>query len=283
MPSAIVILCQMENLVSKKKILFTGEAHWLGTGFAVFNREIISRLHATGKYEIAEMGNWARSDEENARKSPWKFYGVLPNNKQEAQIYESNKINQFGVYKFDAVLADFQPDIVVAMTDPWMLAHLETSRFRKNYKTLLCPTVDSAPQKREWVEGIFKKADIITTYSRFGKRTLEQDGINVSAVTSPAVDLETFSPKEKSVARAEWDLPLSQNVIIIGTVMRNQKRKLYPDLFEAFVEMRARYGNEHGVKRAALLCHTSWPDLGWDLPELIRRNQIQRHVIFTYM
>lgn len=269
--------------MSKKKILFCGEASWLGTGFATYNREVIKRLHATGKYEIAEMGAYGSSEEQAAKNLPWKFYGVLPTNEEERRIYESNKINQFGAYKFDAVVVDFQPDIVFDPRDPWMFGYIQGSRFRPCYKTVFMPTVDSAPQKKEWIEDIFKKTDVITTYSRYGKRVLENDGVKVVDVTSPGVDLDVFCPKDRAEARAEWDLSLTNKVLIIGTVMRNQKRKLFPDLFEAFMKLRKKYPEDPAVKHAALLCHTSWPDVGWDLPELIKRNQIQRHVIFTYV
>ncbi len=269
--------------MSKIRILFCGEASWLATGFATYNREIIKRLHASGKYEIAEMGSYGGTKDPKAQELPWKFYGVLPTSDEETRIYKSNPVNQFGVYKFDAVVADFQPDIIFDPRDPWMLSHIEKTRFRSCYKTVLMPTVDSAPQKAEWIEEIFKKADIITTYSRYGKRVLENEGVKVAEITSPGVDLDIFCPKDRHEARQEWEMPLTDKVLVIGTVMRNQKRKLFPDLFEAYMEMRRRYPNDIAVKRSALLCHTSWPYVGWDLPELIRRNQIQRHIIFTYL
>lgn len=275
--------CYLEmSRMRKRRILFCGEASWLATGFATYNREIMKRLHATGKFEIAEMGSYGASSEPKAQALPWKFYGVLPTSAEEEKLYRSQRINHFGAYKFDAVVANFQPDIVFDARDPWMTKHIVDSRFKSNFKTILMPTVDSAPQRKEWIDGIFKKADAITAYSRYGKRVLEQDGIKVSAVTSPGVDLDVFCPKDRAEARNEWQLPLTQKVLVIGTVMRNQKRKLFPDLFEAYMEMRRRYPNDPAVKHSALLCHTSWPDVGWDIPELIKRSQIQRHVIFTY-
>lgn len=269
--------------MTKKRILFCGEASWLGTGFSTYNREILKRLHALDKYEIAEYGAYGDANQPEAKALPWKFYGSLPTSEQENKVYQSSKMNQFGAYKFDAVVADFQPDIVFDARDPWMFQHIQKSRFRNNFKLVLMPTVDSHPQKKEWVDGLFKAADAVTTYSRYGKRVLEEDGVTVVDVTSPGVDLEIFRPKGRREARDEWPLPLTDKVLVIGTVMRNQKRKLFPELFEAYMEMRNRYPNDPAVKHSALLCHTSWPDVGWDLPELIKRSQIQRHVIFTYM
>ncbi len=234
------------------------------------------------KYEIAEMGNYGHENDPRAKALPWKFYGVLPKNEHEQQVYNPKEPNpnHFGAYKIEGVLADFQPDIVFSILDPWMMQHLQTNRFRANYKLVLMPTVDSAPQKREWCEGLFKKADAITTYSNFAKRTLEQEGVKVNAVTCPSADNELFRPMDKKAMRQKWCL--SEKNLVIGTVMRNQKRKLFPELFQAYAALRKKYKGVEEVERSVLFCHTTWPDLGWDLPELLNRNQIQRHTIFTY-
>jgi len=289
--------------MAKKRILFTGEASFLSTGFATFNREILRRLYATGKYEIAEMGSYATQNDERVKELPWKFYGVLPMDENEKQAYESNPTHAFGRYKIDGVLADFQPDIVYDLRDPWMMDHLVSARFRGNYKLVLTPTVDSAPQKMEWIKGIFEKADVITAYSRYGKKVLEGDGVKVAAVTSPGINLDVFKPLDKKVVRDNFHI--TPSLLIFGTVMRNQKRKLFPDVFDAYKKLRDRIAPPSLVKRlkekvrsgkplsnrekavmridhSALLCHTSWPDLGWNLPDYLRRYALQRHVIFTY-
>lgn len=265
---------------TKKRILFSGEASWLSTGFATYNKELIRRLHATGKYEIAEVGSYGSSAAAEAKNLPWKFYGILPLTKEEERIYKSNPVNAFGPYKFDAVVADFQPDIVFDARDPWMVTHIISSRFKDCYKTILVPTVDSAPYKREWIKDTFAKSEILCTYSRYGKRIMEGEKLSVANVISPGVDLDVFKPIDKEAIRREWGL--KKGLMIIGTVMRNQRRKLFPDLFEAYAEMRNKYRKVDEVNRSVLLCHTSWPDVGWDLPELLYRNNVQRHVIFTY-
>jgi glycosyltransferase involved in cell wall biosynthesis len=267
--------------MSKKRILFATESSWLSTGFSTYGREVITRAAATEQFEIAEMGNYGRSNDPRALDLPWKFYGTLPNNPREEEIFKSNRVNEFGGYKIEAVLADFQPDIVISHLDPWMTTHLQNNRWRSNYKLVLIPTVDSAPQKTEWVEGLFKKADALFTYSRFGKRTLEQqNGLKVIDVASPGVDLSVFKPMARDEIRSKWCV--KPNLLVFGTVMRNQRRKLFPDLFEAYAELRRKYGKRKEIEHSVLLCHTSWPDVGWDIPELLQRNNIQRHVIFTY-
>lgn len=266
--------------MTKKRILFSGEATWLSTGFAMYNKELITRLYNTGKYEIAEIGSWGSSADPRAKEVPWKFYGVLPLSKEEERMYKSNGLNQFGLYKFDAVAVDFQPDIVFDARDPWMVGHIIKSRFRDCFKTILVPTVDSAPYKREWIEGIYKKSDVVCTYSRYGKKEMELEKIKVTDVLSPGVDLNVFRPMDREKVRSDWGI--KKDLLVIGTVMRNQRRKLFPDLFQAYAELRRKYRKVDEVQKSVLLCHTSWPDLGWDLPELLYRSGIQRHVIFTY-
>jgi len=287
----------------KKRILLCGEASFLSTGFSAFNREILRRLHGTGKYEIAEMGSYAQGNCPEAQALPWKFYGVLPTNQKEKEIYESNPINQFGKYKIDAVLADYQPDICFSPLDPWMMEHLQSTRFRNNYKLFLMPTVDSAPQKAQWIEGLFKKADIITTYSRYGQKVLLEAGVDVKDVTSPGVNLDIWKPMDHDEIRDKF--AIKSSLLIFGTVMRNQKRKLYPDLFNAYARLRQKWAVPQRIQRikkkatrgdklskqekkalriqrSVLFCHTSWPDLGWNLPNLIQQYGIQRHTLFTY-
>lgn len=267
--------------MTKKRILFVGEASWLSTGFATYQREIMKRMHATGKYEIAEMGAYGHQMDEHVRSLPWRFFGVLPTNQKEKEIYQRDRRNEFGAYKIDAVLAEFQPDIVFDARDPWMFDFLVQNRFRNNYKLILTPTVDSDPQRKDWIDNLFKKADVICTYSRYGKRVLELEKIKVTDVLSPGVDLDVFKPLNKAEMRAEWCL--NKNLFVIGTVMRNQRRKLFPELFEAYALLRQRNRKDPAIQNSVLLCHTSWPDVGWDLPELLYRSQIQRHVIFTYI
>jgi len=289
--------------MNRRRILFAGEFSQLSTGFATYHREVMRRLHATGKYELAEFASYAAPNDPRAAGLPWKFYGVLPATQAEKKIYESDQRNQFGRYKFDAAVADWQPDITALILDPWMVEHVFTSRFRKMYKIFYMPTVDSAPQKRQWIEELYRKTDILTTYSRYGKGVLEKEGLLVGDVTSPGITLDVFRPLDKLAVREEFHL--TPSLLVFGTVMRNQKRKLFPDLFDAYATLRNKYAPRQLVNRAkektrtgrslsknekealriehsVLYCHTSWPDLGWDLPDYIHRFGLQRHIVFTY-
>jgi glycosyltransferase involved in cell wall biosynthesis len=145
------------------------------------------------------------------------------------------------------------------------------------------PTVDSAPQKEEWVAG-FLTADAVFTYSDWGGKVVReqsQNRINYQGTASPGVDLELFKPVEDK-KRHRTDMAFEEDAYIIGTVMRNQRRKLYPDLFQAFRTFLDNAPKELADK-TYLYVHTSYPDLGWDIPSLLKEFSLGSKVLFTYI
>jgi|TARA_R110000751_G_scaffold218687_1_gene321574 glycosyltransferase involved in cell wall biosynthesis len=269
----------------KKRILFCGEATFLNTGYATYNRETLNYLHSTGKYELAELSAYGELNDERGNLTPWKFYGAMPNtssepksSKQEIDDYNSKPTNQFGEWAFERVCLDFMPDVVCDIRDFWMLDFAERSPYRPYFHWCIMPTVDARPQARQWI-GTYIGADACLTYSDWAGGILQdQSGGKINYLGSaPPSAHPAYQPKDKSELRKQYGL--DPNVKIIGTVMRNQRRKLYPDLFEAFKIFLEGSDN----KNVYLYCHTSYPDLGWDIPELLHQHEIAAHVLFTYI
>lgn len=102
---------------------------------------------------------------------------------------------------------------------------------------------------------------------------------------SPGVDLAVFKPQiNREEIRTKLGLPA--DAIIIGSVMRNQKRKLIPELLLAFKQVLDRLQAESKndiAQKLYLYLHTSYPDMGWDLPELLRQTGIAHKVLFSYL
>jgi len=270
----------------KKRILFCSEATFLNTGYATYTREILKYLHSTGKYELAEMASYGERDDPRANDSPWQFFGVMPNqtcepksSQEEVDAYNSKPTNQFGEYAFESVCLEFMPDIVCDIRDFWMLDFAERSPFRKYFKWCVMPTVDARPQARQWV-ATYEGADACLTYSDWAGGILEdQSGGKINYLGSaPPSAHPAYQPVSDKKAHKEG-YGLDPDCKIIGTVMRNQRRKLYPDLFEAFKS----FLDQSEDKNYYLYCHTSYPDLGWDIPELLQQNEIASKVLFTYV
>ena len=134
----------------KPRILFVNEYSQLMTGFATYMYYVLPRLHATGKYEIAELATYVHGQHPNIDKTEWQVYPnePLPNDKVNREKYNLNKENQFGRFRFEEVCLDFKPDIVVSIRDWWMDYWIQGSPFRPFFKWIEMPTVDGEPQKR---------------------------------------------------------------------------------------------------------------------------------------
>lgn len=277
-------------MTDKKRVLFVGEASFLNTGFSNIYRSLLPRLLATGKYEIAEHGSY--SDANNPGISSfingrWKFYPALPSSASEMNEFKKfeqcsrprargQNTAQFGEWNFEQVVADFKPDIVVAIRDFWMDEFIEYSSFRTWFKWIWMPTVDSPQQDEVWING-YEKLNLCLAYSDFGLHTLKSQSPKIKLFPKPmrpGVDLDIFKPMNKDEVREEFNL--AKDIPIIGLVQRNQSRKMILDVIDAFALMKNKYANvNEKVKKAVLLLHTSWPDnvYSFNYPRHIKRLQ----------
>ena len=270
----------MNDITKKKKILWCGETGFVSSGYGVATKELMRRFYDSGKYELAEHASYIAPNDPRIKTIPWKIYGNMPVTPEEHEAYNGNPQNQFGFWRFDEVVLNFRPDIVIGIRDHWMDSHILHSPLKKYYSTLMMPTVDSAPQSTEWIAD-YCDVDTVLTYTEFSKRVLEEEsGYKIKVLDTPGlgVNTEVFSPvQNKYEHNKQYGL---ENKIIIGTVMRNQKRKLFSDLFDAFRDFCLKYPQKSA--NVYLYCHTSYPDLGWDLPRLIRDSGISHKILFTY-
>ena len=270
--------------MSKKKVLVVAENHTLASGFGTYAKNLLERLYASDKYEVAEFGIYCNSS--LGKQVPWKFYPNAPDeddSQEHKDMYNSNPNNQFGAWRFDKVLLDFKPDIVLTYRDPWMDMYVSKSPLLPYFHWVWMPTVDSDPQKQSWIEG-FAKTDAILCYSEFGVKTLEKDAghlLNVVGCASPGIDPKIYKPYDKKQIRQE--LGLDPNINIVGTVMRNQKRKLFPELIKAFSKF-LKVAPPEIKDNTYLLLHTSYPEKqGWNLGYHISEEHVGGKVLATYI
>jgi len=266
--------------MNKKRVLFVSEASYLNTGYATYSREVLKRLYSSSKYEVAEFSIYGGIEDKRRSSIPWKNYPNMPDpqNEEQNKVYGSDSMNQFGKWRFERVCIDFKPDVVLTIRDWWMDAFIQHSPLRKYFKLIWMPTVDASPQNEEWIDS-FSDADTILTYSDWAVDVLksQSDQMNVKCAAPPSASEDFFQIPNKSAHKERMGIDPSWK--IIGTVMRNQRRKLFPELFEAF----GKYLKKTGKTDVYLYCHTSYPDNGWDLPKYLFENEISSRVLFTYV
>lgn len=260
------------------------------SGYGTYTKEVLGRLHATGKYEVAEFAGYAMLQDPRVRQIPWKVYvnDVEPNDPRKAQLNEQ-PINQFGAWRFDRVCLDFKPDIVFDIRDPWMLMFENQSPLRKYFHWVIMPTCDSSPQQEEWIDH-FMQADRVFGYSDWSVDTLRKESgglIKLERSAPPGVDPNIFKPVPNKFEHRR-QLGFSSDLFIVGTIMRNQRRKLFPDLIDAFklyLKKCVDGGKPELAQKSFLYFHTSYPDVQgcWNLPRLIKESGIGHKILCTYI
>lgn len=174
-----------------------------------------------------------------------------------------------------------------SIRDPWMDMYIRFSPYRPYFYWAHMPTCDSSPQQTSWME-TFINADCLLAWNDWSLETLRKESGNTAKIYKSAPSCANpnhFYPiKDKKKNRLEFGL--QDDINLVGTVMRNQKRKLYPELFQAFnifLQKCINNGNEKLAKKTYLYCHTSYPDMGFDIPGLIKQHGLGNKVLFTYI
>lgn len=265
----------------KKRILMCAEYHGINSGFGRYTQEILTSLHKRKDFEIAEFASYRKEDGDTSD-VPWKVYPNEPlDGTPERDLYKANPINQFGQWRFEKTVLHFKPDIVFDIRDYWMFAYQETSPLRKYYHWVVAPTIDSIPQRPEWLK-TYENADVVLTHTDWAAdylRSLNRP-MNIQGCVTDSVDPSVFKPvgHTKAYHKAKYGLP--PDSIIIGSVMRNQKRKLIPELFRSLKQLLDDVGRDQKIY---LYLHTSFPEAqGWNIPELLQEFGVANHVLFTY-
>ncbi len=256
------------------------ESHTVNSGFGRYTQEVLSRLSKSNKYELAELACYLKDG--SKANVPWKVYPNAPkdDDKPNVDVYNNHPLNQFGQWRFEKVLLDFKPDIVFDIRDYWMFSYQEVSCLRPYFKWIIAPTIDSIPQKTEWLK-TFENADIVLTHTDWAGNYLRSLNrkINIGPCITDSVDTQVFQPinHTKTYHKSKYGLP--PDSIIIGSVMRNQKRKLIAELFKVLRKL-IDTTNNHNIY---LYLHTSYPEkAGWPIPELLQEHGVENNVLFTY-
>ena len=255
-------------------MMLTESGH-IHSGFGNYTRNILSRLHSTGKYELAELSCYR--DKNVPKTEPWKVYANVPTEPKAAKRFETVSGAAFGAWGFKPACLDFRPDIVSDVRDDWMLNFPEYSPLRPFFHWVLAPTIDSSPQRKEWLQ-TFSNADLVSGHTQWGVDVLNKAKyINTTEPVNDSVDINSFYPEsiDKRVNKANHFI--DPNDFIVGSVMRNQKRKLIPNLIKVIKQLNNKYPN---IK---LHLHTSYPDqAGWALPDILLEHNASDLVYFTY-
>lgn len=271
----------------KRKILWCSEFSGMNTGFSKISKEILSRIKGHPEIDIIEYAAYINGNDPRVLDVPWPVYGSIPDEGDPLlEEYHRSIYGQFGETLFEKVLLQTTPDICVSISDQWMASEWQSrSPFRKYFKYIYMPTVDGRPQVKQWMHE-YQEADCLLTYTQFGKDTIEKESnntIKVFDVVRPAVNEKIFRPLDKKAIRKSLGIGENQHIVMMAS--RNQKRKLFPNLFSAFadyLELCKLKGDLDKYNNTYLFIHSSYPDVGWDFASHLIRTGIGHRTYFTY-
>lgn len=266
----------------KTRVLVSCDASVNATGLGRYCKHLCEGLHNSGEFVVAEQANFVGPA--GVKDLPWEVFPVEPdpNNKMAMLKHMEDPENKYGKAVFNQNLLKFKPDFVVAISDPWMFAYQGRSPLREYFHWCVSPTVDSIPVRDDFIS-TYNLADSIFTYTDWALEALEATGLpNTNYTIRMGIDTSEFYPiSNKAELKESFGLP--RDAFIIGTVMRNQTRKLIADLIETFTSLMMGLPKPQQEK-TFLYLHTTYPDQqAWDIPSFILNSRFSSNILFTYL
>lgn len=249
----------------KKRILWCSQSPSLHTGYGIIAHDILLRLHATGKYDIACQGWFEKPHPQpkypfqgaSADQFPFPLYhtNMTPG--------ESDMASKNGGKNIDAIIEHFNPDITVFFGDIYMMDWIMGNPKIKNTHIVTYFPVDGMPIPDKWKQYL-QYVDTPITFSKFGQNVASATLARPVEMIYHGVDYPMWSLNLDPRVRSQNRIKTfgSDDICVFGMVARNQPRKNIPALYEAFSE----HAKTHSDSR--LLIHACPIDQGWNLDRL---------------
>lgn len=271
---------------NKLNILFLTEFSQSSSGYSKLAREVMSRLHNSSKYNLFELAGYCHEADERIEQAPWKIYTTMPHpsaGPEEMAEFNSHPDNsRGGRWKFNQCLLDCEPDIVFCSKDAWYEEFAHYFPFRNLYHLIWWNPVDGFPLEPEWIAAAVE-ADSCFTYTDWGYNILKEacgNKGNIIGSMPLGVNTNDFYPIYNKAGVKEH-FGFKPDTLITGFVARNQPRKLIAALIESFAKFLLQT-TEDIKSKAFLYLHTSWPDMSWNIPQLLKDYGVGNRVLFTY-
>jgi glycosyltransferase involved in cell wall biosynthesis len=215
--------------MERKRILVMTDSPKLHTGFAGVGREIWTYLNRTGKYDIRCIGWFHQETNEEVT------YPILLTEKDNQG--RTTQEDKYAHKSLPMYIEKFKPDMVWTLGDMWMVDHVATVPSRKTFKWVAYFPIDGHPSPSKWGATV-EDMDVAVAYGKYGMEVIKQRApkANLKYIYH-GVDSEVFKPvskEERLEARKSMLGITDDKTKVLGVVARNQPRKAFDKLFEAY-------------------------------------------------
>lgn len=268
-----------------KKILIISDAPDAKTGFAKNCKCILDGIKDNPDYEVAVASlTDIKSREEDGYHV---FGGRTADGRQD-----------YGKKKIPKIIKKWEPDIVLSIVDLQMVSYLRELKYpsqvqvnidqpwksyepskvadsvkkqvksmknKDSFKWVALVPIDGEPIPLTWHKILKNYVDEVVAMSEYGQTLLKEE-VDIDATHIPhGVQLEKFLEADDVSKRDIFTIPDSH--FVVGTVNRNQKRKMYPRLIKSFARF---YFENDEPNDVHLYMHCDYNDReGWNLVELL--------------
>ena len=265
-----------------KKILWCSDNPLIPTGYSQVTRNIGTRLKRAG-FDFKAMGFQQFSMPIDLVKSRagWIDFPILPS------VVFGENYGDKGSIEFWT--HSIKPDILIFLLDSFMIGHLIQPRIKDvliergidKLKTMTKPWMyfpfDSA-NVYEGADKVLENMEVRIAMSRFAQRLLKKETGMDSFYIPHGVDTLVYRPLPREIVEKTKKMNNMGGKFIIGSVFRNQTRKLPTKLIKAFNI----FAQDKDDVLLLLHCDARDPQ-GQNLPDFIKRIGIGNKVKFTGM
>jgi len=254
----------------KIRVLYYGDSPTAHTGFGKVAREVLLRLHETGRYDIICYGI-------NYYGDPHDLEGIL-------KIFPVTTQDMHGKHRMYSILEAVQPDVLFTLNDydalNWLpqLVQQYTDKFNKRLPWVWYFPVDGEPFRSKYAQLMKSVVDYPITYTKWAQDTIKKTDSTLDIpFVYHGVDKNMFRPlSEDKKKDARKQLGINEDDFVILGIGVNQLRKQFSTLLELF-EMFKRDKDD-----AVLYLHTQQvTHYGWDIPSICIDENIENKVYFT--
>lgn len=204
----------------RPRVLFVTDSARISSGFGRVVREVATRLHKTGKYEIAQHG--------------WFDHLAIPDHQVPFPIFPTRRMHDgnphpqdgYGRISFDDVVVKWNPDLVIGIGDPPFLDSIFFSALRYKFRCMFYCPADGFPLDTEW-EKVLRFPDRLILFGEWPKQLVKSElGIDCHGTIYHGMDTDVFHPADlKARLSAKQSLLKDYESFIFGFIGRNSERK----------------------------------------------------------
>lgn len=217
---------------------------------------------------------------------------------EDKNIFIKNNITVYNIDQkdqtkdFKRIVAEFNPQIVFTVHDPWVLEVVAFNEFRPSYFWIAYTTIESPDygdkiyqpsllgKNYRSIPGILEKADLVVPVTQMGKKVMTEkyklkNVLNDNVYNGVETEMECTKEIDKNTL---FDGHLLENQFLFATVGLNSERKKHERVLMAFARFLKMIRNPDRFK---LYLHTNiYSSLGGpDLAEVINNLGIGQNVI----